>query len=225
MRRLPLALIVMIAACNSATSPGSEDVLSLRVDGSDLVITNRAPGEVVTVTLLAKHVPAANWALCSGGPKCIGHPTGTSWRQPIPRFDYVPGDEVVIFWNLLARLPGGDRKLSDLAARRYVRDHGGHQRTRAALARGDRAGSPSDLQAVGVLAMVTAAHVDVVGPAVALAVIYTMTAAVGACRRFSCSDAAAAARGRLTGRRCLCLPSRGCSSPSGGARARQAATS
>lgn len=111
MRRLALALIAMIAACDSATSPESEGVLSLRVDGSELVITNRGPGEVVAVTLLAKHVPTANWVLCSGGPTCIGHAAGTSWRQPIPRFDYVPGDEVVIFWNLLAPLPGGDRQL------------------------------------------------------------------------------------------------------------------
>jgi len=41
----------------------------------------------------------------------IGPAAGTRWRQPIPRFDYVPGDEVVIFWNLLAPLPGGDRQL------------------------------------------------------------------------------------------------------------------
>ena len=136
MRRLSLAPITMIAAaCDSATSPGSE-VLSLRVDGSDLVITNRAPGEVVTVTLLAKHVPLANWALCSGGPTCVGHPTGTSWRQPIPRFDYVPGDEVVIFWNLLARFPGGDRKLIR-SGRAAIRPEAPRTSTNFAEARGE----------------------------------------------------------------------------------------
>src|SRR5918995_7100958 len=102
MWRLPLALIAMTTACSSATQPESEDVLSVRVDGADLVITNRASGEIVALALLAKHLPGANWALCSGGPACIGHPSATSWRQPIPRYDYVRGDEVVVIWNLLA---------------------------------------------------------------------------------------------------------------------------
>jgi hypothetical protein len=111
MWRLPVALIAMTAACNSPTRPDSDDVLSVRVDGADLVITNRSAGEIVGLAMLAKHLPRANWALCSGGPECIGHPSASSWREPIPRYDYVPGDEVVILWNLLAPLPGGDRRL------------------------------------------------------------------------------------------------------------------
>ena len=100
MRRYALVTFLILGAgCQSTTDPVDADVLDLRAEAADLVLSNRSPWPLSIVAIERNALAYTDFVFCTDASVC-GHPSGSSWKQPLAMVPgYAPGREVVVYWK------------------------------------------------------------------------------------------------------------------------------
>lgn len=109
MRRVKLMSFLAIAGCSSPSEPRITDVLELKAESGDLVITNHSRQPLATFVIDREFMATANWIFCPEPETCTaGQPAGSSSRRPLSTiWGYRSGGTIVVIWKEVGQTNDG----------------------------------------------------------------------------------------------------------------------